>query len=176
MSNSDNQSADIVVPDIGDSVDVEVIEILVSVGDSVSVDDSLLTLESDKASMEIPATQAGVVESLSVSIGDTVNVGDVIGKMSLIAGPPGASPPSETVDTEKDTDTESAPPSSATTSADGADTQKPMGRQAEPEKTASPPSTQKASSPTAHISDDNIRKAHASPGVRRYAREHHGLH
>jgi len=90
MSESD-KTVDIIVPDIGDSQDVEVIEILISVGDAVNVDDSLLTLESDKASMEIPATQSGVVDSLSVSIGDTVNVGDVIGKMSLI----GAAAPAE---------------------------------------------------------------------------------
>lgn len=66
------------VPDIGDFKDVTVIEVLVKVGDTVKVDQSLITVESDKASMEIPSSAAGVVESMSVKVGDQVNMGNVI--------------------------------------------------------------------------------------------------
>ena len=66
------------VPDIGDFKDVSVIELLVKVGDTVKVEQSLITVESDKASMEIPASHAGVVKELKVKLGDTVNIGDLV--------------------------------------------------------------------------------------------------
>ena len=66
------------VPDIGDFKDVAVIELLVKPGDTVKAEQSLITVESDKASMEIPASQAGVVRELKVKLGDTVNEGSVI--------------------------------------------------------------------------------------------------
>jgi len=66
------------LPDIGDFDEVEVIEILVSVGDKLEADDSIITLESDKASMEIPTPSAGVVSSISVNIGDKIKQGDVV--------------------------------------------------------------------------------------------------
>jgi pyruvate dehydrogenase E2 component (dihydrolipoamide acetyltransferase) len=69
---------DIELPDIGDFHDVEVIEILVAVGDTVAVEDSLMTLESDKATMEIPSPSAGVVNEVRIAIGDKINKGDVI--------------------------------------------------------------------------------------------------
>ena len=69
---------DVQVPDIGDFKDVGVIEILVQPGDTVAVDQSLITVESDKASMEIPSSQAGVVKEIKLKLGDTVNQGSVI--------------------------------------------------------------------------------------------------
>jgi len=66
------------LPDIGDFDEVEVIEILVSVGDKIEVDDSIITLESDKASMEIPTPSAGIVSSINVNIGDKIKQGDVV--------------------------------------------------------------------------------------------------
>jgi dihydrolipoamide dehydrogenase len=81
---------DIQVPDIGDFKDVGVIELLVKPGDTVKVDQSLMTVESDKASMEIPSSHAGVVKELKVKIGDTVNQGSVI--LSLEADSAAASP------------------------------------------------------------------------------------
>jgi pyruvate dehydrogenase E2 component (dihydrolipoamide acetyltransferase) len=66
------------LPDIGDFDEVEVIEILVNVGDTIAIDDSIITLESDKASMEIPASIAGVISSINISIGDKIKQGDVI--------------------------------------------------------------------------------------------------
>ncbi len=68
----------VVVPDIGDFKDVAVIELLVKPGDSVKVEQSLITVESDKASMEIPSSAAGVVKELKVKIGDKVNIGDLL--------------------------------------------------------------------------------------------------
>jgi len=68
----------ITVPDIGDYADVDVIEINVQVGDTVEEEDSLITLETDKASMEIPAPMAGRIESMQVNLGDKVSQGDVI--------------------------------------------------------------------------------------------------
>ncbi len=73
-----SQIIEVQLPDIGDFHDVEVIEILVGPGDSVQVEDSLLTLESDKATMEIPSPYAGVVKELKVTIGDKINQGDPI--------------------------------------------------------------------------------------------------
>jgi pyruvate dehydrogenase E2 component (dihydrolipoamide acetyltransferase) len=66
------------VPDIGDFKDVSVIEMLVKVGDTVKVEQSLMTVESDKASMEIPSSHTGVVKELKVKLGDKVNIGDLI--------------------------------------------------------------------------------------------------
>ncbi len=71
-------ATEIKVPDIGDAKDVEVIEIMVAVGDTIEAEQSLITLESDKSSMEIPASQGGVVKSISVKIGDKVSEGAVI--------------------------------------------------------------------------------------------------
>lgn len=80
------------VPDIGDFKDVAVIELLVKPGDTVKADQSLVTVESDKASMEIPSTNAGVVKELKVKIGDTVNMGSVLLTMDSADGGAAAAP------------------------------------------------------------------------------------
>lgn len=77
---SDN--TDIIIPDLGDFADVEVIEVLVSSGDTVAKEDGLITLETDKATMDVPAPADGVIGSIIVSVGDRVNNGDKIGTMS----------------------------------------------------------------------------------------------
>ena len=74
---------DIVVPDLGDFSDVEVIEILVTAGDKVAREDGLITLETDKAAMDVPAPEGGTIEEISVAVGDTVSTGSVIGKMTV---------------------------------------------------------------------------------------------
>jgi pyruvate dehydrogenase E2 component (dihydrolipoamide acetyltransferase) len=74
------------VPDIGDFKDVAVIELLVKVGDTVKVEQSLITVESDKASMEIPSSTAGVVKEIKVKLGDTVNIGDLVVILEGVAG------------------------------------------------------------------------------------------
>jgi pyruvate dehydrogenase E2 component (dihydrolipoamide acetyltransferase) len=77
---------DIVVPDLGDFEDVEVIEILVGAGDKVSREDGLITLETDKATMDVPAPSHGSIDRISVNVGDTVSSGDVIGRMTIEIG------------------------------------------------------------------------------------------
>ncbi|MEA3404602.1 MAG: dihydrolipoyl dehydrogenase [Pseudomonadota bacterium] len=74
---------DIVVPDIGDFAEVDVIEVLVSAGEEVAQDDSLVTLESDKATMEIPAPFAGKVVSFSAAVGDKVKEGSILGTIEI---------------------------------------------------------------------------------------------
>src|SRR6185295_4638774 len=74
----DAVTVDVRVPDIGDFTDVAVIEVLVKPGDKVAVEQSLITVESDKASMEIPSSQAGVVEEVRVAVGDKVSEGSLI--------------------------------------------------------------------------------------------------
>ena len=82
------------VPDIGDFKDVAVIEVFVKPGDSIKVEQSLITVESDKASMEIPSSHAGVLKELKVKVGDTVNIGDLLaileGAVSVAAAPAAA--------------------------------------------------------------------------------------
>jgi pyruvate/2-oxoglutarate dehydrogenase complex dihydrolipoamide acyltransferase (E2) component len=82
---------DIKVPDIGDFKDVAVIEILVKPGDTVQADQSLVTVESDKASMEIPSSHGGVVKALKVAMGDKVNEGSVLLSMEVAEGAAAAS-------------------------------------------------------------------------------------
>lgn len=77
---------DIVVPQLGHFEDVEVIEVLIKPGDRVAREDSLITLETDKAAMEVPASDNGVIVSLSVAVGDRVSSGDVIGRLEIEVG------------------------------------------------------------------------------------------
>jgi pyruvate dehydrogenase E2 component (dihydrolipoamide acetyltransferase) len=83
-------SVEVRVPDICDFKDVAVIEVLVKAGDTVKVEQSLITVESDKASMEIPSSSAGVVRELKVKVGDKVNVGDLVAVLQGQGG--GAAP------------------------------------------------------------------------------------
>src|SRR5688500_1230210 len=85
---------EVAVPDIGDFEDVPVIEVLVSPGDTVAEEDPLVTLESDKATMDVPAPFAGVVQDLKVAVGDKVAQGTPL-LMIEISGGNGAAPPAE---------------------------------------------------------------------------------
>jgi len=76
------------IPDIGSSGSAKVIEVMIKAGDSVEADQSLITLESDKASMEIPAPKAGVVESLSIKVGDDAKTGDLILTLKVAGAAP----------------------------------------------------------------------------------------
>ncbi|AVO34730.1 dihydrolipoyl dehydrogenase [Ottowia oryzae] len=95
------------VPDIGDFKDVAVIELLVKPGDTVAAEQSLITVESDKASMEIPSSHAGVVKELKVNIGDKVNQGSLI--LTLDAAEQGAAAPAPAPATAADSKPNSAP-------------------------------------------------------------------
>jgi pyruvate dehydrogenase E2 component (dihydrolipoamide acetyltransferase) len=142
------------VPDIGDFKDVPVIEVLVKPGDAVKKDDSLVTLESDKATMEVPAPMAGTVKELRVKIGDKVSEGVAILTMEAAEGAakvPSASAPA------------AAPPQAAKAPA------------AAPAPAPTPaPTSAPAPAPAparAAESGEDRATAHASPGVRRFARE-----
>ena len=74
---------DIIVPDLGDFEDVEVIEVLVSAGDTVAREDGLITIETDKAAMDVPSPENGVIEELTTAVGDKVSAGSVIGKLKV---------------------------------------------------------------------------------------------
>ncbi|MDH3482283.1 MAG: FAD-dependent oxidoreductase, partial [Gammaproteobacteria bacterium] len=87
------------VPDLGDFEDVEVIEILVAPGDSVAVEDPLLTLETDKASMDIPASQAGTVVSVDVKVGDKVSTGSAV--VTIEAAGAGSEVPVENIESTR---------------------------------------------------------------------------
>jgi len=182
-------SIDIVVPDIGDAENVEIIEILVGAGDQVVLDDSLVTLESDKASMEIPASATGVIKSITVNVGDTVNSGDVIGTMNPIAdsesntaSASASSPDQESaeVNDKANTKTDTSTPSKTESDSNSSNTHSPStnpdaskgASKAATSDTTTKPSARSNTSPTAHLDDKKMRTAHASPGVRRYAREH----
>ncbi|MDP9908356.1 pyruvate dehydrogenase E2 component (dihydrolipoamide acetyltransferase) [Variovorax boronicumulans] len=140
---------DIKVPDIGDFKDVAVIELLVKVGDTIAAEQSLITVESDKASMEIPSSAAGVLKELKVKVGDTVNIGDLIAVLEGAAGaaaPASAPAPAQAA---------AAAPAAATASA-------PAPAAAAP--AAAAPAHQPTSAPTGSL-------PHASPSVRKFARE-----
>ena len=68
----------IIVPDMGDFKDVEVIEVLVKEGQSIDKNESLITLESDKSSVEVPSTHSGKVDKINIAVGDKINKGDLI--------------------------------------------------------------------------------------------------
>lgn len=96
---------DIVIPDIGGATDVAVIEVLVNVGDTVAVDDALLTLESDKATMDVPSSDAGVIKEILVSVDDKVQEGTVIARMEVHASSEQADEPAPTQSAEPTTET-----------------------------------------------------------------------
>ncbi len=137
------------VPDIGDFKDVAVIEMLVKVGDTIKLEQSLFTVESDKASMEIPSPAAGVVKELKVKIGDTVNIGDLV---AMLEGTTAAAPAAA-----------SAPAASAPVSA-------PVAAPA-PVAAAAAPVAAMASVPAHQPGTPTAGLPHASPSVRKFARE-----
>jgi pyruvate dehydrogenase E2 component (dihydrolipoamide acetyltransferase) len=154
------------VPDIGDFKDVEIIEVLVGVGDAVAPEDPLITLESDKASMEIPSPRGGVVRKLKVKVGDRVSQGDAILDLEPASGSGKEAAPEGAADSggseaKKEPASSAPPPESKSEATSGA-----AERPAVPARDAPRPS------PTAHIADEKaFRKAHASPAIRRFARE-----
>src|SRR3989442_12263517 len=86
------------VPDIGDFTDVPVIEVFVKPGDAVKAEDSLVTLESDKATMDVPAPTAGMVKELKVKVGDKVSEGTAILTLETADAPQPAAPSSTKTD------------------------------------------------------------------------------
>lgn len=87
MSDKFTNLIDIKIPDVGDFDSIEVIEVLVGKGDLVNSEESLITLETDKASMDIPSPEDGKISSLNVKAGDNVKEGDIIGQMMISDSP-----------------------------------------------------------------------------------------
>ncbi len=146
---------EITVPDIGDFESVEITEILVKVGDQIEAEASLITVESDKASMEIPSSDAGIVKEIKVSVGDDTAEGGVILRLEVSASK--AVEPAQPEVTEKvaviaetNIEEQTAP---------------------EPEKSTPTPAPTQKPSPTANIDEATFSKAYASPSVRKFARE-----
>ena len=145
---------DIIIPALGDFDSIEVIEILVVKGDIVKKEDGLITLETDKASMDVPAPESGKIESITIKEGDFVKQGDKIGKL--------------TVNTEKRDDTKTA------TNETESDKSEIVAKIPEPKV-----SNQEITSKPNHQSNNKLPKideasfssAHASPSVRKFARE-----
>ena len=146
----------VLVPDIGDFKDVTVIEVMVKPGDSVKLEQSLITVESDKASMEIPSSAAGVVKELKVKLGDKINVGDL---MAVLEAAVAASKT-----TSESVSKTSAPAASSAPTSAGANTP----AQADSVAPAIPPAALPAHDPGAPL-QTNL--PHASPSVRKFARE-----
>ncbi|KQT10613.1 dihydrolipoyllysine-residue acetyltransferase [Ramlibacter sp. Leaf400] len=145
-------SVEVRVPDIGDFKDVAVIEVLVKPGDTVKPEQSLITVESDKASMEIPSSSAGTVKELKVKLGDKLNIGDLI---AVLEGAAGAAAPSPAAAAgPAPSPGAGAPPPPPAAGGAGSERTSP---------TAALPPHQPTGAPT------NL--PHASPSVRKFARE-----
>ena len=155
--------AEVKVPDIGDFDAVEIIEILVSIGDTVSAEDPLLTLESDKAAMDIPAPGKGIITAISVAVGDSVSEGTVIMHIDTVSDIAGEVA-GQVVQKQDEKEVQTA------------DIKQPANAAVEtPVTEAHSPAHSPASSlPTAMEKSDGALHSnppHASPGVRRFARE-----
>ena len=136
------------VPDIGGHSGVDVIEVSVKVGDTIQLEDSLITLETDKATMEVPATVAGKVLEVKIKVGDKVNEGDVI---VIVEGAASATAPAAPV---------AAAPAAA-----------PVVAPVAPVAAAPVAAAPVVASPVGAIDESAFAKAHAGPSVRRLARE-----
>ena len=161
------ETKEILVPDIGDFEGVEVIEVLVSPGDHIDVEDPLVSLESDKAAMEIPSELAGTVKEVKVKLGDKVSQGDPLITLEVSAG----SGADATAQAAAAGETEASPPASEEKPATEAAA---PASQPVPQPAAEPPApAAPRPSPTGHIVVDEaaFSKAHASPAVRKFARE-----
>jgi pyruvate dehydrogenase E2 component (dihydrolipoamide acetyltransferase) len=153
-------ATEVTVPDIGDFKDIPVIELLVKPGDTVKKDDSLLVLQSDKATLEVPSPMAGVVAELKVKIGDKVSAGT---PLILLEGGVPTAQGDKNAD-KKNGDATKAPPAPAPAQAKQAPAPAPA-----PAAAAAPPPPTPVAAPAAEPAGGPL--AHASPGVRRFARE-----
>ena len=155
-----SNTIEIKVPDIGDFGDVPVIELLVSEGDTVEVDDGLVTLESDKATMEVPSPAAGVIRELRVKLDDSVSEGDVVAILEASSeGKAEAAPVEEPV--------EEAPVEEERTEEPPAEKEP----EPEPEKETPPAAAEAEPRETGAAAIDPSKVPYASPAVRKFARE-----
>ncbi len=160
------------LPDIGDFEEIEVIEVLIAAGDAIAPEDSIIVLESDKSTMEIPSPFGGIVKSISVQVGDRISEGSEIAKIEVSESVENEKPtPVEVADNKSDANTEQAPaPAVATTETEKTATTEPTDvppRESTPGKPRKPPPGKPVDDPAKVAA----RALHASPSIRRYARE-----
>jgi pyruvate dehydrogenase E2 component (dihydrolipoamide acetyltransferase) len=163
------ETKQVLIPDIGDFKDVPVIEVLVKPGDSIKAEDSLIVLESDKATIEVPSPFAGIIRELSVKVGDKVSEGSPILTVET----------SEAEQASPAAQQEAAPaptPAPASTASSSEQTLRPAAQPAAQSQPAAQPPQPSGSSPRSAfapspIDEATFAKAHASPSVRRFARE-----
>jgi pyruvate dehydrogenase E2 component (dihydrolipoamide acetyltransferase) len=159
---------EIQVPDIGDFKEVEVIEVLVKPGDAVAMEQSLVTLESDKATMEIPSPAVGVVKSVDVKVGDKVSRGSLILKVeegAATAAPPPSAPAAQP---ERSKPQLAPAPAAASPAPPAAASASPAAEPVAP----GPAPVASLGQPVPRESHDEVAaKPHASPSVRQFARE-----
>ena len=153
-------ATDVLVPDIGDFSDVPIIEILVAPGDTVAPEDPLVTLESDKATMDVPSPQEGVVQELKVNVGDTVSEGSVL--LTLV--PAGADPDQAAASVTAPAEQEAAAPEQPAAAA-------PAAPAPAPAAPAAPAAVAPAAAAAPAAAGEPSGTVYASPGVRRLARE-----
>jgi len=159
-SSSGGGVEDVTVPDIGDFSEVDVIEVLAKTGDTVEAEDPLITLESDKASMEVPSPKGGKITEMLIKVGDKVSEGTVIARLET-AGDGGAAPAAE-APAPSGGDKSASAPAPAEEPDEPATTPGPdVGRSLEADHEPIPP----------RIDHEKHKLAHASPSVRRFARE-----
>ena len=148
---------DITVPDLGDFKDVEVIDVLVKPGDKIDVDTPLITLETEKATMDVPSTAAGVVKSIAIKKGDRVSKGNVIAQIE------GGEAANRKEEKKPAAAAQPTPPAQPTPKAEAP-------AAAAPAPTAAPAPQQRAAAAPVAITTD-FSSVHASPSIRKFARE-----
>ncbi len=155
----------IALPDVGDFKDIEIIEILVAAGDQVEPEQSIIVLESDKATMEIPSPYSGTIESIVASVGDRVNEGDAIATISTSGAPEKPAEPEPAAAAEPEPPATPAAPETPPPVTAAADETAPK-PDVMPGKTMKPhPGAGASGAPASGMT------IHASPSIRRYARE-----
>ena len=150
---------EIKVPDLGGADEVEVIEVLVSKGDSVETEDPILTVESDKASVELPSPGAGKITKITVKVGDKVKEGDVVGMMEA-SDDAGGGDEGETEEPEAAEDDQKASQDSSES-----------GKEKTPEKASGERESKPDVGSTTYEPPAPGTKVHAGPAVRKLARE-----
>ena len=159
-ASSDSSSSEVIevsVPDIGEDGEVDVIDVLVSVGDTIEKEDGLITLETDKATMDVPSTHSGTVKEVLISTGDKVKQGTLVVKLETSGGASASS--------AKEESKSEAPKQSDSSSKEAA------GKKTEEKSKAPAQKPGPASADSSSDAETNDGKAHASPSVRRVARE-----
>ena len=159
---------EIKVPDIGDFAEVAVIEVLVQPGDTIKTEQSLITVESDKASMEIPSSQSGVVKDILVKLGDRVAQGSVILTMEAAANPPAPAPASPAPQATVPSAPVSAPSPAPALSAAVVASPSPEVAAASAAAPAAVPQAMPVHAPATAVPGA---LPHASPSIRKFARE-----